>query len=475
MQERPRQIPLLDLDTFRLILHYVSGTELLTFTLVSRVIRAEATMELLRRPVHILRNQRLRFFCRYLLSGDIRKPSYLRKLIINHIEKPLGPEDNDMFIQVLNRCTNLEALDLRWCDVLLEEDTRIPAAIASLPSLSRFSAYLYRDRQELQTILFSIVRSLKTSLRTLRLPQISDEIASADVLNEIARTHHQLEELTFHIVGFTPLTHAFASVRKLHLICEEWLPKLSDVCSTFPNAREVTFDNYMFLDEAPQFVHENAVWPSLDFLRATTGLIHTLGITFPVRHWDAAFYDHAAHDQMTEVISRFRPRKLTICVHCASNWDIPRAHPNLVVYDSGKSGVKHLFVKATVSQPRMAATADFVATLRPLLQDSHVELLHLAVSPFFTSDDPDEIIKPPMKYSGLPEAEAPPDVDVGVLAADIAQLSPSIRTIAVTVASLGHFVWTVARTEYGDAVVVKHEPYEARRTFDAEAERCLRE
>ncbi len=91
----------------------------------------------------------------------------------------------------------------------------------------------------------------------------------------------------------------------------------------------------------------------------------------------------------------------------------------------------------------------------------------MAISELFTSDDPDEIVDPPIKVN--PDV---PTIDAEALAVDWAQACASIRTVAVTIALVGHTVWSVDRAD-GEARVVKLGAFEGRRVLDQEAQRCI--
>lgn len=103
-----------------------------------------------------------------------------------------------------------------------------------------------------------------------------------------------------------------------------------------------------------------------------------------------------------------------------------------------------------------------------LLRSAHVELLHVAIAQFFPSDDPDEIVDFP-RYS-----KPPPDVSVAeaeTLARGWAQTCLSIRTVAFTIAQVGHTVCSVERVD-GVVRVARLGSFEGRRVLEEEAKRC---
>ncbi|OJT03866.1 hypothetical protein TRAPUB_5457 [Trametes pubescens] len=462
-----------DVDVFHLILECLPHADLLKITLASKFTREEATKELLMRPVRLLRNKNLRTFCRFALAGDPRRLSYLRNLTIEHIEKPFSSEDRETFADVLTRCTNLRKLELRWCDALLMEEHVVPEAISPLPNLTYLSAIMYKDSKESQTLLLRMVANMKSSLHSLHLPMIEDGLSKVEVLQDLVMVHGNLEEFTLQFSTFTAPGVTFSAVRDLHLTLEENVPRLRDLCSTFPSVRELSIDYHMHLGETPPDNTENShlgdgsCWPSLDRLRASTSIIRILGIVCPVRRLDLGYYDSDLHDKIAETVSRLRPSKFTLNLYCAADWAAPRAHPSLLLHGSGDAGVRHLFVKTTFSSSRSPTTQDFMNCIHPLLLTARVELLHVAISELFTSDDPDEIVDPPMKVN--PDV---PTIDAEALAVDWAQACASIRTVAVTIALVGHTVWSVDRAD-GEARVVKLGAFEGRRVLDQEAQRCI--
>ncbi|KAI0823951.1 hypothetical protein BC628DRAFT_1496256 [Trametes gibbosa] len=469
-------LPLLNFDVFRVILTWLPHTALLRTSLASHHTRDEATKELLMRPVRILRVAKLRSFYRFMLNGDLNRPSYLRQLTLAHMEGPLEWGDVDALLRLFALCTNLNKLALQWCDVLFQESD-IPPVISALPSLRHFSAWTYRDGHELQSILIREVINMRASLRSLRLPLVSEALATTDIFALLATTHNQLESLTIQLSVSLPSGVVFPSVRILHLIFEDGLPTLQEIDQTFPHVKELSLDCYAPLDDLPHIDTSRRVlphpssWHSLDHLRASMHVIRTLGIACPVRNLDLSFYDRDEHNQMADTIARLRPQKLATSLHCAPDWLIPCADPHLLLYESGEAGVKHLFVRMSYSRSNEPQTQDVIKTLQPLLQTSRVELFHLAISGFFTSDDPEEIVNPPiMLYPDSPDTDASPHVDTDVVARSAAELGTYIRTVAITIVFLGHMVWSVDRLD-GEVVMSKLRAFEGAQTLDREAKR----
>ncbi|KAL1937817.1 hypothetical protein VTO73DRAFT_12836 [Trametes versicolor] len=473
LEATPYQPPMIDIDVFRLILACLPYDDLLKITLASHFAREEAIRELFMRPVRLCWNKNLSTFCQFALVGDPRRLSYLRNLTIEHIKKPC--EDRERFAQVLAHCTNLKKLTLQWCDGLIMDEPVVPDAISTLPNLAHLSAIMYKDSKESQVVLLRIVANMKSSLRGLNLPMVEDGLSKVEVLQDLARVHGSLEEFTLQFTTFTAPGVTFPAARNLHLTLEENVPRLRDFRGTFPSVRELSVDYHMHLGETPPdntgtgTNNDESCWPSLDRLRASVLIIRALGIVCPVRRLDLGYYDSDLHDKTAETVSHLRPSKLTLNLYCAPDWATPRAHPSLLLHGSGDASVKHLYVKTTFSRTHAPATQDFINCIRPLLRSAHVELLHVAISELFTSDDPDEIVDPPLKVSGADV----PVIDAEALAADWAQACASIRTVAVTIALVGHTVWSAIREDSGAVTAVKLDAFEGRRVLDQEAKRCL--
>lgn len=345
-------------DIFRLILARVTGVELLKITLVSKFSREEAAKELLKRPVSLHRNQGLRTFCQFALSGDPRKLSCLQNLTIEHIEQPFSFQDREMVARVLAHCTNLRKLNLQGCDTLVVDEPVVPEAISALPSLAHLSVTMYKDSKEAQALLLQMVANMKSSLRGLHLPMTQDGLSKVEVLRDLARIHRHLEDFTLHFCTFTAPGVTFSAVRTLHLTLDKNLPQLRDIRSTFPNVRELSIDFHMHLDQTSpnaagiQNPGTGSCWPSLDLLCACPTFIRALGIVCPVRRLSLGFCDYDLDEEIAEAVARLRPSKLTLDLRCGRDWVLPNAPPSLLLHGSRDAGVKHLFVKTTFAHAR---------------------------------------------------------------------------------------------------------------------------
>ncbi|KAL1937814.1 hypothetical protein VTO73DRAFT_12833 [Trametes versicolor] len=82
----------------------------------------------------------------------------------------------------------------------------------------------------------------------------------------------------------------------------------------------------------------------------------------------------------------------------------PRAHPSLLLHNTGEAGIKRLFGKTIFSPTRCPATQDLMTRncMRQLPRTAPVDLPHVAISQSFASDDPDDIVDPPSSRTPMP-------------------------------------------------------------------------
>lgn len=368
MEVPPDQAPTIDVDVFNLILACLPRADLLNVTLVSHFAREEVIKELLMRPVRLVGNENLHKFCQFALAGDPRRLSCLQNLTIGHIEDegPFSFEEREMVAWVLTHCTSLRRLELRSCDELIMEDSVVSDIISALPSLAHLAVWMCRHGQKRQDDLLRMVLNMKVSLRSLHFSMLSDGLPKVKELQDVARIHRHLEELTLQLSIFTCPGVSFPAVRKLQLVLDHDIPQLRDVYRTFPNVRELSIEHYQNMDAEIVPPNDSAsCWPSLVRLQVFPSIIYNLGISCPVRDLELHCYYSDAHEKFAAVVSRLRPSKLTFSLYCDLDcrWAVPRAHPSLLLHGTADAGVKHLFVKAPYSTSRPLGTHDFMVSI----------------------------------------------------------------------------------------------------------------
>lgn len=199
------QPPTIDVDVFNLILACLPQADLLRITLISHFAREEAIKELFMRPVRLLRNENLHKFCQFALAGDLRRLSCLQKLTIEQIATPFSSEDGKMVANVLAYCMHLRILDFRQCDGVIVGKSVILEAISALPNLAYLSASIYTGTNNGESQdLVRMVLNMNSSLRGLHLPMDQVGLSKVSVLQDLARVHSCLEELTLSLLSFTP-------------------------------------------------------------------------------------------------------------------------------------------------------------------------------------------------------------------------------------------------------------------------------
>ncbi|KAI0655417.1 hypothetical protein C8Q70DRAFT_923497 [Cubamyces menziesii] len=441
----------LNLDVLRLILTWLANVDLLKVTYVSRALQDEAYNELLTRHIRLNGKTRLLSFIHFVLHDNIHRLSFVRALTLRNIDALLQPEEGALVL-TLKACSNLRSLHLQLSDSLLESHPRVAEAIASLKTLTELSLWLQRDDGLRQSTAWNIILRIPSRLVQLRPPLIPSARTTTD-LRDLATTHPHLEDLMLNVHSFSAPGVVFETLRSLSLIVEDALPNLQDLECTFPNVREFVLSHYMLLDVGDALppglagdVPKPAGWKSLDYLFATPASIRVLGLVCPVKHLNLGFYEVTLHREIANIVE-----------------------PSITLHNPSTTWVKHLYLQSGYDTMTVPSTADFLATLTPLVSSSRIELLHVGIGPFFMSDNPEEVVHPTVPMSD-DTPEKIKHVDVEEIARGLAQACPSVRTVAISVVMTEHFIWTVQRA-VGRVEMVKLPSYEGRVRLDSEAAR----
>ncbi|KAI0329032.1 hypothetical protein GY45DRAFT_1253758 [Cubamyces sp. BRFM 1775] len=472
----------MNLDVLRLILICLANEDLLTMTCVSRGLQDEAYNELLMRPIHLDGNTRLLSFIRFVFPRNIHRLSSMRALILRNIGVLLQP-DIDKLVSIFQACTTLRSLHCQLSDDLLE-NYRVVEAIVSLTTLTELNIWLQRDSELKLAIAWNIALHTPSRLKQLRLPLVPPKRVTTTPVRDLANAQPGLEDLMLNVYSFADPGVAYQALRTLSLIVEDTLPNLQDLERAFPNVRKLIFSHYMLLDVGdalpqghlhgdPSSTRDSTGWKSLDYLFATPASIRVVGITCPVKHLNLGFYEVTLHREIANIVGFLRPRKLTLNVFCDaatnSGWELPHAEPSVTLHNPSTTWVKHLYLQTGYNMMSVPSTADFLAALSPLVSSSRVELLHISIGPFFVSDNPEEVVHPP-----IPMADDIPEkvkhVDVQELARGLAQTCPSVQTVAISVVMTDHYVWSIQRVD-DRMEVVKLSSFEGRVRLDSEATR----
>ncbi|KAI0354845.1 hypothetical protein OH77DRAFT_365218 [Trametes cingulata] len=489
-QQDSQAAPLLSLDVFRLILEHLPRPDLLKLTFASRFVREEATRELLMRPVTLKGPEQLQSFCKFALSGNPAKLSSLRTLVIQCVYGSLDEDDRDMIVAILRRCPNLTDLQLQQCDCLLTEDSRIPEAISSLPSLRKLSVSVWLANGGVDAVLAALRRMVASKkhspLRSFHFSPILNEDSFPTFLQEVASAHRGLENFSIAFKHFLPPAGvSFPHVHTLRLEYQWILPRLSDLYAAFPNLRVLRISRHISTfpsndvqpaERVSETLHsQRAMWPSLDTLFTTPNVVHALGLFCPVRTLEIVFYDLKNHYRVAEVVSRLRPRKLSLAFFQVYNLAsmTPPAEPRLLLYNSGEAGVKHLSLRMPYNDTRPPETKHILETMRPLLSASRVELLQLTFAGTLRPENPSKIADGPLFRAQLEKSTKPPlQDDLEAAARAMVGMCTALQCIAITITDVSHTVWRIDKMG-GRVEVVRLDSYEGKRFLEQEATRCL--
>ncbi|OSC98050.1 hypothetical protein PYCCODRAFT_1043881 [Trametes coccinea BRFM310] len=448
-----------NLDILRLILACLPQQDLLKATYVSRLFREEACQLLLMRPIRLSGQKRLLSFNHFIHSFGISQLYLVRALAIEHIDGRLEEEVKAAFFQVVTNCTQLRSLELLWCDAIVGEEVRIVEALSSFKSLTRFIARTITESDTLYAIIYQAVISMK-------------------YLRALAEAHPSVEKLGINAYTLAGLDISLPSVRTLHISMEREVPSAANIHGTFPNLQHLrtTIYTYTNIESFPESLGStghgsDGTWVSLDSLRSSATGVYAMGLVCPVRDLDLEYYEVSLHARIIAILARLLPRKFSVTLYCAPNWEVPPDEPRILAHDEKSPGVKYLHLRMTFTSLHVPDTADVLRYVLPFLSASSVEFLQLTISPYNFSDDPENVVNP--KFPVEPElAMVAETVQVEALVEALAASCPSLRALSTTVFRGEHIVWRIVREDGAHSVNRLH-PYEGRLLMQQEQERCL--
>ncbi|KAI0671194.1 hypothetical protein C8Q78DRAFT_844615 [Trametes maxima] len=233
---------LLDLDVLRLILGVLPRASLLQMTLLSRVVRDEATRELLMRPIRIRGQLGVQRFCLgfAMQAENLKRLTHVRQLRLEDMDvwnDRLTLKDRDALIEVLRHCSGLRKLALCRCKHLMDHEPRFLRTVASMVNL----AHLDLRKFGLNTShhLSQTVLKIRSLLISLHLPRIPAQ-ALVPLMDNLAVAHPRLQDLYLCLPqDFALNPEAFVpSIRILHLeitTYDRFRPPLHNLQLVFPN------------------------------------------------------------------------------------------------------------------------------------------------------------------------------------------------------------------------------------------------
>ena len=503
---------------------FSSVAELRELAVVSHPLWEEASREILTRGVDLRSGRtgiaKLQAFCQFMLKHEPPLYPFLHKLVLEHI--PNGPSDGfdpSDILEVLSRATYLRDFRIMWCDHLFttSSDKRLPVILPQLQHLRRLEIWTRRTTTD--PLVADTVLHLPAQLHTLQFSSDADNQLPRDFPNLLAARQHSLHRLRICYPNLTNVPWApFPSLRILHIITASKLPSLPHLTQIFPHLRELTVFavgfEVDFAHPAPEHVRarEDALafqragggWRSLDVLTTTTiGDPWVLCLACPVGCVRLGSYDAASHAAFMDVVSRTRPRKVSLHLACAGYCVKPQAEPNIFLFSADPSnkevagaedrqGVTHAVLPFTISSfwPDQTTSA-FVVRHAPLqhifsscqeitcslfvqdvisshIRGSRIEYLHLAFAEFFLSapETDERALKPRDIHPH--SVKIIQNIDVDLLVSGVAAVGTHLRILVLTLATRDQSVWTIERCEGGQKIVRVENTYSAREIIEQE-------
>ncbi|KAI0775562.1 hypothetical protein BD413DRAFT_278440 [Trametes elegans] len=480
----PRPHRAVNVDIFRPILALLPRGDLLRLSCTCHFLRDEASEAILAQPVSIIGHEQLASFCEFVLAGDSRRTSCVRRLDIFHIQKSLGGKLQDALLRFLESNLNLEQLSIVQSDALFKDDARISAAISSLRGITHLVVRHGWPGGISISLACQAVITMRSPLRSLKF-ELMDDPAGDTFLQDLAHAHTGLEELVLRFFRFNASYTPFHSVRKLHLEVEEYLPALRDLYTSFPAVQElaVCSQSYVAVRITEDLVvrarhdasadHEKGnAWPELHALRASAKEIDVLGLSCPVRLLDLKSILLYLSARVLDMLSSLRPRKLTLRLDYPRGGIAGLCMPEL--YGPALQSVRYLYAKVSP----VSHTADIVSSLRNIVAAARIEVLHVVIAQGFspTSQDADEFYVPAMdRPPSVYVADFMQLVNIEAVARELAGLCESLQTVAITFLQAIQRIWRVTRTRGGEINMELLEPHVGRGLLERETRRCLQE
>ncbi|KAM5540763.1 hypothetical protein V8D89_005407 [Ganoderma adspersum] len=427
--------------------------------------------------------------------------AFLHKIIVEHIPDRASDEfDPNDLLEVLSRATNLRDVRIRWCDHLFtaQSDKRLSETLPQLQDLHRLE--IWTRSVTTDPLVADTVLRLRAQLRILHFSSDEDNQLPRDFPNLLAERQQSLHQLRICYPDLTSTPWApFASLRVLFLTLASKIPSLPHLAQIFPNLRElavfaVGFE-VDFARPAPEHVRARSEalgfqacgggWRSLDVLTTTTiGDPWVLCLACPVGSVRLGNYDVGGHAAFVDVVSRTRPRKVTLHLACASYCIRPESEPSIFLFPrpnpskdggAGALGATHAVLPFTIASfSQGQTTSAIIDVINSHISDSRLEYLHVAFAEFFMfSPEIDERVLKPRDIHPR-SVEAIKEIDVELLVQQVAAAATHLRVLVVTVATRDQSVWTVEQREGARIPTRVEDTYSARQIIEREERAYLR-
>lgn len=359
---------------FRVVLGFLSITDLLSVSQVSHLLQDEAWKEMMTRPIRLAHNtQNLHSFRRFLTNGDPSLRFLLRTLTFFYIPRPTGvfnrQRDGPLplvknIVQIVCDARDLHTLSIVYCDWILEDASFQPIlrdTFSRLRNLRRLNIRTVDSDspyENVEQLVLSLPRGILVALEIHMAGEPPDLATPREFPNILPEYQPRLKELsllypTFSKKHWKPFMH----VRKAYITCKPefqhlYLPHIAE---TFPNAKELRIGIRVLTldplhesaalqnqrDDARHFQASGGGWKSLDFLQGSGADLYALCVTCPVRRVTFKGYVATSNEQYRDVIAHARPRRVDLDLHW-TEWQEPNQlpDPSIFLYDTG--AVSHL-------------------------------------------------------------------------------------------------------------------------------------
>ncbi|KAI1783567.1 hypothetical protein LXA43DRAFT_321132 [Ganoderma leucocontextum] len=487
----------LNLDVLRTVMAFASVADLKELAVVSLPLREEALREILTRGVHLRRGTaRLQSFCHFMLKRDPPLYPFLHTLILEHIPGRASDEfDPNDLLQVLSRATYLRDLRIRWCDHLFTANSALglPVTLPQLQDLHRLEIWTRQNTTD--PLVAKTVLRLRTQLHNLQFSSDADNQLPHDFPNLLAVRQQSIHRLRICYPDLTSIPWApFTSVRVLFLTIGNKLPSLPHLAQIFPNLRELAVvavgfevdfghpapEHVKARQDATAFQNSGGGWKSLDVLTTTTiGDPWVLCLACHVRSVRLGNYDVGSHAAFVDVVSRTRPKKVTLHLACAQYCAKPESEPSIFLFPADPSNkavaslqrVTHAMLPFTISSFwQDQTTSAIVDVIVSHISDSRLEYLHLAFAEFFmASSELDERVLTPRDIHPH-SVKVIEDINVDLLVLEVAVAGPHLRVLVLTLATRDQSVWMIGNLSEGVGKRISRvqDPHSAREIIERE-------
>ena len=293
---------LLNLDVFvQIMSQMVAMSDISMISRACRTLHAERTRELLKHGVSLCTKAKLSSFATFLETNPHWRVPLIKTLVIEATISDNAPsEHTTKFAEILQRCTSVESLSIRYGRVL-DIDLRVGAALSRLEHVK----YISIRSAEGVANLHQVLACMRSSCERIQLDYTIDD--SRDDSDNDDYRYYNRDPLS--VAALTP----FASSLKVLILC---CPKLLDhnVITTYSNLHTLILTDWQNYDLSPilrcmpnlrrmklsysfgtcrrKSRERNAAaakryhWSDLEYFEGPDiDCLYELGVTCPIGHW----------------------------------------------------------------------------------------------------------------------------------------------------------------------------------------------